>query len=474
MDEDTLSHARQASYSAKDLELIPAELREKYFEPVEKRYVFHSGLRRSVIFGRHDLIQDAPISRLDLLVCRNALMYFNAETQGRVLARFHFALKDNGFLFLGKAEMLLTHASLFIPVTLKHRIFAKVPQTHSRNHLPVLAQAGKLEVNNTFIRYVRLRDAALDAAPIAQVVLDLQGNLMLTNERARTLFALDPKNLGRPFRDLELSYRPVELRSLLDEATTTCQPVFLHEVEWVAPSKETYYLDVTVTPLLDGASLTGATITFIDVTRFRHLRQELQRSTQALETASEELQSTNEELETTNEELQSAVEELETSNEELQSSNEEMETMNEELQSTNEELETTNAELRQRTDELNRANSFLESILSGLHTGVAVVDRNFNVLIWNHHAGDLWGLRTDEVQGQSFLNLDTGLPVQSLKNCIRAVLAGHSEYEEVVLNATNRRGKAIQCRVICTPLKSTQREIQGGILLMEEWEERNN
>jgi len=178
----------------------------------------------------------------------------------------------------------------------------------------------------------------------------------------------------------------------------------------------------------------------------------------------------NEELETTNEELQSTVEELETTNEELQSTNEEMETMNEELQSTNEEIEATNTELRQRTDELNRAHAFLESILASLRTGVVVVNRNFNVLIWNHRAEDLWGLRVDEVQGQSFFNLDTGLPVQSLKDCIRGILNQQSEYEEVLLQATNRRGKAIQCRVICTPLRNTQREIHEGIVLMEERE----
>jgi two-component system, chemotaxis family, CheB/CheR fusion protein len=105
VDEEALNQSRQALYSTKDIEEIPVELRQKYFEPTGNRYIFRQDLRRSVIFGRHDLLQDAPISRLDLLVCRNTLMYFNSETQGRVLARFHFALNDRGFLFLGKAEI---------------------------------------------------------------------------------------------------------------------------------------------------------------------------------------------------------------------------------------------------------------------------------------------------------------------------------------------------------------------------------
>jgi two-component system CheB/CheR fusion protein len=93
---------------------VPEEYRSNFFTHSNNGdYIFNSDLRRAVIFGQHDLVQDAPISRLDLLVCRNALMYFNAETQGCILARFHFALSEGGVLFLGKAEMLLTHANIF-------------------------------------------------------------------------------------------------------------------------------------------------------------------------------------------------------------------------------------------------------------------------------------------------------------------------------------------------------------------------
>ncbi len=126
VDEDALNQARQAAYTDKDLRTVAADLRERYFEANGDRYVFRPDLRRSIIFGRHDLFQDAPISRLDLLVCRNTLMYFNAEAQHRILARFHFALNEDAYLFLGKAEMLLTHANLFSPVDLRHRIFLKV------------------------------------------------------------------------------------------------------------------------------------------------------------------------------------------------------------------------------------------------------------------------------------------------------------------------------------------------------------
>ncbi|MGA9380065.1 MAG: protein-glutamate O-methyltransferase CheR, partial [Phormidium sp.] len=105
LDEDALNQGRQAVYSPKILQNFPAELLSKYFETSGNNYVFRTELRRCVIFGRHDLVHDAPISRLDLLVCRNTLMYFNADTQVRILSRFHFALNDTGFLFVGKAEM---------------------------------------------------------------------------------------------------------------------------------------------------------------------------------------------------------------------------------------------------------------------------------------------------------------------------------------------------------------------------------
>lgn len=102
-----------------------ADLLERYFDSLDGLYGFRPDLRRQVIFGRHDLISDAPISRVDLLVCRNTLMYFNAETQARVLARFHFALADGGFLLLGRAETMTDQGNAFTPVDLKRRLSRK-------------------------------------------------------------------------------------------------------------------------------------------------------------------------------------------------------------------------------------------------------------------------------------------------------------------------------------------------------------
>ncbi|MGJ5634964.1 PAS domain S-box protein, partial [Nostoc sp. CALU 1950] len=175
---------------------------------------------------------------------------------------------------------------------------------------------------------------------------------------------------------------------------------------------------------------------------------------------------------TTNEELQSTNEELETTNEELQSTNEELETMNEELQSTNEELQTINNELSERTTELNRTNIFLVSILRSLQTGIVVIDSSFNISIWNYMVEDLWGLRTDEVVGKSIFSLDIGLPVEQLRSPIRDSLSGKKQFQEMILDATNRRGRQIKCYLAITPLLGM--EMQGAVLMMADVERVNS
>jgi len=226
--------------------------------------------------------------------------------------------------------------------------------------------------------------------------------------------------------------------------------------------------DVQVAPLVSAeGALVGVSISFVDVTRFKRLQEAVEKSKRDVEVAYEELQSTVEELETTNEELQSTNEELETTNEELQSTNEELETMNEELQSTNEELETINDELNQRTDELNQTNFFLESILRSLDAGVVVLDDELRVAAWNEGARDLWGLTADEAQGQHFMNLDIGLPVERLNGALRHVLAGGDLEQPVVLQATNRRGRPVGVRVRLSPLANGGDAPRGLIVFME-------
>jgi two-component system, chemotaxis family, CheB/CheR fusion protein len=352
---------------------------------------------------------------------------------------------------------------------LKSRIFSKVPHVNMRDRLLAMAQIGNHEMNNIHVRKERLNELALETSTIAKIVVDVNGNVAHINQKARLLFSLNPKDIGRPLQDLEVSYRPVELRSLIEQAYSERRAITLTNVERRFQNGEVQYLDVVVTPLYDETnSPLGVAISFPDITPYHRLSDELQHSREEVQTTNEELQSSNEELETTNEELQSSNEELETTNEELQSTNEELETMNEELQSTNEELQTVNVELRTRTDELNHVNGFLQSVVGSLTSGAVVLNQNLNVLVWNHKAEDLWGLREDEVKGQSFLNLDIGLPVERLRPIIRSCLSGEVDHKEILLDATNRRGKPTKCRVSCSPLIAHNKQRQGVILLMEE------
>jgi two-component system, chemotaxis family, CheB/CheR fusion protein len=467
IDEEALGKAR-TGYFAKDLESLDSGLKTKYFEALGSRFVFRASLRRALIFGRHDLMQDAPISRLDLLICRNTLMYFTAETQARILARFHYALKDDGFLFLGRAEMLLTHGALFTPIDLKQRVFTKVARLQLRERLMLLAQSGSSEASNHMARQLRARELATEGLPYAQIVVDAAGTLVSANLSARRLFNLAPGDIGRPLRDLELSYKPIDLRTPIDGVYRERRPITTAGVEFPMPDGHPRLFDVYVAPLIDDDStLAGASVSFVDVTHLSQLRVELERSKQDVETAYEELQSSNEELETTNEELQSTVEELETTNEELQSSNEELETMNEELESTNAELQTINTDLRVRTDEVNKLNTFLQAITGNIELGAVVLDGELRVQVWNERAADLWGLRSDEVVGNSFFDLDIGLPVKELRGMVRAVQAGKPVQNEATVDAISRRGRSIQVRVIAYTLSDGQRST-GVVLVMEE------
>jgi two-component system CheB/CheR fusion protein len=276
-------------------------------------------------------------------------------------------------------------------------------------------------------------------------VVDAGGFLMLANARARTLFKLTTEDLARPFQDLELSYRPLELRFKIQQVYVERRPSQVDEVEWPTPSGEIAHLQVQVVPLIDDyQALLGASVNFTDVTRSRRYKEELEHANQGLEDAYTELQSTNEELETTYEEMQA----------------------------TNQELQTINDELGQRTAELNQLNAFLESIWAGLDGAVTVLDADLRVLVWNHGAEDLWGVRQEELQGQHFLNLDIGLPIEQVRPTLKAAMSGQDGTKSTMITATNRRGRTVSCRVSCSPLVDNDKNLRGMIVLVVDQSDR--
>ncbi len=467
LDEDALTEARAGIYTERQVGGVDEELRRKYFEASGTKYAFRRDLRRQVIFGRNDLTRDAPISRVDLLVARNTLMYFNAETQSNIIRKFHFALSDPGFLFLGKAEMLLNHGDQFEPVDLRKRLFRKIGKPIPAQPPRLVAAASPAGGESVA---GGLESAALAAGPVAQLVIDKAGRLIAANIRAETLFNLRPRDVGRPFQDLEVSYRPVELRSIIEHVTTEQRPIELTDVIWHrSPGGEPSTYDVNVVPLYRfSEEPVGVGISFLDVTRYRQLRDELERSNHDLEHAYEELQSLNEELETTNEELQSTNEELETTNEELQSTNEELETMNEELQSTNDELQMVNDVLRLRSEELDATKAFLSSALRSLGNAVVVVDNDLHVKVWGPGAEDLWGVRSEEATGRPFAELDIGLPVRNVVPLLRRTLSGKPRQAEARVEGRTRRGHPVTMVIRCNQLRGDDGSPRGVIAVMND------
>ena len=291
-------------------------------------------------------------------------MYFTPEAQTQILANFHFALREDGFLFLGKSEVLSRGRDLFEAVDLKRRVFAKVPHGDGAGRRRATSARRSLDaapVESTIVRDAGLRRRRRRRRSSSTAT----GRLALANLQARMQFGLAQRDLGRPIQDLELSFRPVELRSRIEQAYADGHAVVAPRRRVAAADDETRYLDVQVAPL---RRRTGE----------RRRRRHHVHRRHALPAPAGALQEARHDAETAYEELQATVEELETTNEELQSTNEELETTNEELQSTNEELETMNEELavdeRGARDDERRAppahatssttaNAFLESIL---------------------------------------------------------------------------------------------------------------
>jgi two-component system CheB/CheR fusion protein len=460
-DDEALAEARRGRYRYQNLvEAFGEERAQRFFDADGDYGVFRGDLRRALIFGRHDLVQDPPISRIDLLTCRNTLMYFTAEVQAKVLASFQFALSPGGYLFLGKSEALVTRTQMFEVVDLAQHILRKEGAA-----VDVMAVTPAGPVRPGAVARAdghRPLEALFEQNVVPQVMLDASGNLVHANRAARRMFSIGSAQLGRHLREAELYHRPADLRTPVEQVQRERQPAAVYDVPFHGHDG-VRSLDIVIAPL-EGPS--GLVISFLDASRYQDLRAELENSRHELKTAYEELQSTVEELETTNEEFQSTNEELETTNEELHSTNEELETMNEELQSTNEELETINNELRDRSAEVTELNQFLASILGSLQSAVVVLGTEMEIRAWNRQAEDLWGLRSDEVLNQHFLNLDIGFPVEKLRGPIRSLLAGRTEHDQVTSAAVNRRGRPIECTVSLSQLVGTG-ATRGVILVMD-------
>ncbi len=383
-DEDALNIARRGEYPVDHVSHVRPEWRHKYFQPFGTTMVRVSrDIRRLAIFGRSNLVSDAPISHVNLLVCRNVLIYFDLNLQREVLQRFHYALEEGGVLFLGKSESQLRGFSVFRPINSKWRIFQRAPAELTLR--TSAATENNMERQQEFDSALLLQRYVLETMRPGVIVLNAEDVIKACNDSALSVWGLQGAKLaGLRIQETMLMARCPELREQLElcRQRSTVEPLAFQCKFRLDKEKEERTLSLRVRGVFDDHGERHGTLVYAeDITQ------------------SEKLRGTVEELETTAEELHSANEELETTNEELQSTNEELETTNEELHSLNEELETTNDELERRTRELDEVSTRYGKILEQMPTPVVLVSDDGSIVIWNPAAERLFALSSRGVVG---------------------------------------------------------------------------
>jgi two-component system CheB/CheR fusion protein len=404
LDEGAIAFARRAVYPASALRNLPDDYRPRFFEPTDHGFRVTKILRAMVIFGQQDLSHGVPFPRIDMVLCRNLLIYFKPELQQTVLDIFAYSLQQvGGYLFLGQAETVRPSKATYELLNKRWKVYRclngplpalgrpmnRAAATDLPDRLPGAArrpaaeppdrgapQAAVSDLELSQLR--RFNEWVLRFLPNGVAVIDRTYRIVTINSAARRLLGIHD---AAPEQDFLHSARGLpyeQVRSAIDGVFRERSAVTLPEVEVEpAPSGEVRYLTLSIVLMfLDTSAPELAVINVIDMTEQVLTRQRLDASqreqkqlvaelqvsnrrlgemNKELQDANEELQAANEEMMLTQEELQATNEEFEATNEELQATNEELETNNEELQATNEELETTNEELQARTEELAEA-----------------------------------------------------------------------------------------------------------------------
>ncbi|MEZ2329699.1 PAS domain S-box protein [Mesorhizobium sp. RCC_202] len=398
--EDNLRKGRDGVYPAAALVGFPPERVQHFFERLDGNYQVTKELRDTIVFAQQNLLRDPPFSRLDLVSCRNFLIYLEPEAQQRVIALCHFALHRGGHLFLGNAETVGRHDDLFETRSKKWRIYRRVgPTRHDlidyREHrTPV----GPDQTGNTALTPAEqaapaaetARRALLERYAPASVLIDRKGRALYFHGTTRDYLEQPP---GEPTRDLLSMVREglaLKLRSAIRDASRENRSITVNAR--IRPSKTGGAVAMTVIPLSgrpgeDGHLLVSFTPLGTEVSAgppaARDETTEAASSERALQeelkATRAELRSTVEHLETANEELKASNEEATSMNEELQSTNEELETSKEELQSFNEELNTVNNQLQHKISELEAVTNDLNNLLTGSETATLFLDEKLRV-----------------------------------------------------------------------------------------------
>lgn len=481
---ESLSHASSGLYLASQMDNLPDALREKYMQRQEDGHMrILPSLRQCVVFAEHNLIKDPPFTRLDMVSCRNLLIYFKPKAQAHALGLVHYALHEGGVLVLGTSEGLGTLAANFQVLSSKHRIYRSV--AGNKIHPSHMVQQTREQSTPTGIMPQTARkDPGPSRALLASYDVTLErfappGVILDANQRPLHLFGGIEKYLlrysGRPDADflshfddaLKLAVSTSIQRSLKQERPIVSKAVSFHS------ANRDGRVDIRVEPVtLDDPVETCYLVTFsdhdepsteTDTNETPVILQPSEVSRDRIRGLEQELQTTRENLQATVEELQSSNEELQAGNEEILASNEELQSTNEELNSVNEELYSVNSEFERKNHELNELNRDHINLLQNLDSGIVYINSRKQIRKFNPAIANIFNLLPQDV-GRPLehiaYNLDNH---KQLFRAIDSVLNGGTPQEDKV---NSRDGIPLLQRVI--PFRDHQGQLDGAVIVYTE------
>jgi two-component system CheB/CheR fusion protein len=479
LDARALAVARAGRYSSTITAHVSPERLARWFVKEGDTYRVAKDLREMCIFSPHNLIKDAPFSRIDLLSCRNLLIYLDSELQNRVIPIFHFSIRPGGLLFLGAAENVSRHQKLFAPVDRKNRLFRRLETpTRILPQFPLVPRApqqqpsaGKFAQSQRpagiALSVSRRADQVAERYGPAYVIIDTQYEVL--HFSGRTGRFLEPVSGAASLNLLNLVHRDLrlDLRTALHHAIEEKTRVEHLRIP-MRENGDSKLVNFFVEPLFEGGDITALVVLFQDAgplpkgaragERSGRSNEHVERLEAELRLTKDRLQATIEELESTNEELKSSNEEYQSINEELQSSNEELETSKEELQSVNEELQTVNTELDIRVRDLARANSDLRNLLESTQIATVFLDNDLRVRSFTPAATEIFHLLETDV-GRPIDHLGSRVDYPDLSDDVRNVLKKLGTSERDI---QSKDGRSYSARVL--PYRSIDNFIAGAVI----------
>lgn len=448
--EEAIDEARNKSFSNDEMGGISSELKNRYFTEKNDRFTPVKLIRDMIVFSKHDVIKDPPFLNLDLISCRNLLIYFNAELQQRVLSIFYYALRYQGIMFLGLSESIGALTNLFSILDNKYKIYRKSNDIGAVD-IEALAYFQKKEFRrgskklrdevNTLDINVSINSAVASFFAENGVVIDANGTILFF--KGENSYISHPHGLVTNDIYKQVSeFLRLDLRATISDAIKNEKVAVSKKIRIIPTSDLRRYVIITVFPLTrNKLAESSFFVTFDELTETDNDTLSAIHPAQAYEeydvnilenelaSLKERLQITIEELETSNEELQSTNEELQSTNEELQSTNEELETSNEELQSTNEELHTVNDELEHKNHELAFVNEALNKVVEVMNTDVIILDSNLDLFLHTKGVERFFKINYGTKTNLSEIILNALLPIPDLFENVKKAIQENAEIQ---------------------------------------------